>query len=82
MSRLRGLIMSLAFLGLFGVLSPEAHACPSCKDAVVNGDVESVRLQDGYSYSILFMLAVPLALLGAGGFAVARAVRNGSLPEF
>lgn len=57
-----------------------AVACPSCKDAVAAQGSEAARLSDGYSYSILLMIAVPLSLMGTGAFFVARAARRGMLP--
>ena len=38
-------------------------------------------LADGYSCSILVMMAMPFALLGTGALLVARAVKRGALPE-
>lgn len=37
-------------------------------------------MADGYNYSILLMMATPLALFGTGAFFVARAARRGALP--
>lgn len=77
--RLAALALSLAL-----VVSKYADACPNCKEAVANqpGGPEAARLADGYSWSILLMMAMPFGLLGTGAFAVARAVRRGALPEF
>jgi hypothetical protein len=60
----------------------DVAACPNCKEAVANqqgGDAQ--RLADGYSYSILLMMAMPFTLLGTGAFLIARAVKRGSLPD-
>jgi hypothetical protein len=35
----------------------------------------------GYNYSVFLMLGMPFTLLGTGLFAVARAVKRGTLPE-
>ena len=68
----------LLILGTAGV----ATACPNCKEAVANQEgSDAKRLADGYSYSILFMMAMPFTLLGTGAFLVLRAVKRGSLPE-
>ena len=56
-------------------------ACPNCKEAVANQDGDAMRLANGYSWSILLMIAMPFALLGTGTLMVARAVRRGALPE-
>jgi len=38
-------------------------------------------LQQGFSYSTVFMLSMPLSLIGAGGFMVRRLAKQGRLPE-
>ncbi len=81
MSMVRRWIRRLAILWMLG-LAAEASACPNCKEAVANqGGAEAQRLADGYSYSILMMIAMPFTLLGTGAFLVARAVKRGVLPE-
>ena len=66
----------------FALIAPSpALACPNCKEAVANQDDDAMRLANGYSWSILVMMAMPFTLLGTGGFLVARAVRHGALPE-
>ena len=62
-------------------IAPRASACPNCKEAVANQDDDAARLADGYSWSILVMMAMPFTLLGTGSYLIARAVRRGSLPE-
>ena len=71
----------LAFAIAIG-LAGEAMGCPNCKEALANQDGDAMRLADGYSWSILLMIAMPFALLGTGTMMVVRAVRRGSLPEF
>jgi hypothetical protein len=39
-------------------------------------------MKNGYNWSVLFMMAMPFALLGTGAFMVARAVKRGSMPEW
>ena len=69
-------------LSLLLMMGPDARACPNCKQAVANqGGPEAQRLADGYSYSILMMIAMPFGLLGTGTFFIARAARRGLLPE-
>ncbi len=63
------------------LLSASAWACPNCKEAVANQDGDAMRLANGYNHSILFMMAMPFALLGTGAFLIARAVKSGALPE-
>jgi uncharacterized paraquat-inducible protein A len=72
---LRALILCLLIAG-------PAAACPNCKEALAGQESEeSLRVANGYSYSILFMMAMPFSLLGAGVWMVTRAARRGGLPE-
>ncbi|CAN5891862.1 hypothetical protein BH23PLA1_BH23PLA1_14210 [soil metagenome] len=68
-------------LGLALLLTGDASACPNCKEAVAAQPEQAERLSQGYSYSILFMVAMPFALFGTGALMIARAVRKGGLPE-
>jgi hypothetical protein len=57
-------------------------SCPNCKEAVAaQNPAEAARLKNGYFYSILLMVGMPIALTSAGAFFVYRAVKSGSLPE-
>jgi hypothetical protein len=65
-----------------------AQACPNCKDGLAHYDATNGRagysangLQQGFSYSVMFMLGVPISMVGAGGFMVRRLARQGRLPE-
>lgn len=62
---------------------PSARACPSCREAVSESESENdtAGMSDGYNWSVLFMLAVPFSMMGAGAFAIRQAARRGSLPE-
>ena len=64
------------------MMGEPATACPNCKEAVANQDGNASRLADGYSWSILLMMAMPFTLLGTGAFLVTRAVQRGHFPEF
>ncbi|WP_435006903.1 hypothetical protein P12x_004350 [Tundrisphaera lichenicola] len=67
---------------LFLALGGEVSACPNCKEALANqGGPEAQRLADGYSYSIMAMIAMPFTLLGTGALLIARAARRGTFPE-
>lgn len=59
--------------------SMEVFACTGCKDAVAIAEEAGAAASAGYNYSIMFMLAVPIALLGIGGTLFYRAVKNGQL---
>ena len=76
----RRLLRCLVFLLLVGA-SGEAWGCPNCKEAVANQGGDAMRLADGYSWSIILMIAMPFTLLGTGTMMIARAVRRGTLPE-
>lgn len=58
-----------------------ARACPNCKEALSAQPGNETLLADGFNWSILVMLGVPIGLLSVGGLAVRRAVRLGVLPE-
>jgi hypothetical protein len=81
MRTIRRMLPWLALLLVVG-LTGEVLGCPNCKEAVANQDGDAMRLANGYSWSIILMISMPFALLGAGMMMIARAVRRGSLPEF
>ena len=78
---MRWITLLLAPLVLSLALAGDAVACPNCKEAVANQGGDAARLANGYSYSILLMMAMPFALLGTGSFLVVRAVKRGGIPE-
>jgi hypothetical protein len=55
-----------------------ASACPSCKEALASsdGDMAQGDLVSGFMYSILFMLSMPFAIVGAFGTSMYLAVRK------
>lgn len=73
---------------LLMIAATTAQACPNCKDGLAHYDAANGRagysangLQQGFSYSTVFMLSMPLSLIGAGGFIVRRLAKQGRLPE-
>ena len=74
----RSVTAALAVVLLVAVAFPAAEAlgCPNCKDALTNGDPEGANLARGYFYSILIMLAMPLALVSSFGAYVWREMRR------
>ena len=56
-------------------------ACPNCKEAVSAQPAEVANMAQGYNWSIMLMLGVPLSLAGTGAFMVRRAVKLGMFPE-
>ena len=80
MRMIRRMMPWLALLLVIG-LATEALGCPNCKEAVASQDGDAMRLANGYSWSIILMIAMPFTLLGAGMMMIARAVKRGALPE-
>ncbi len=76
----RKMLPWLALLLVVGLAS-DALGCPNCKEAVASQDGDAMRLANGYSWSILLMIAMPFTLLGTGMMMIARAVKRGLLPE-
>jgi len=79
------LLASLLILGFAGV----SNACPNCKDGLAHYDAANGRagtstngLQAGFNYSVMFMLAVPISILGFGVTKVRKLAKEGRLPEF
>jgi hypothetical protein len=70
----------LALILVFG-LAGDALGCPNCKEAVANQDGDALRLANGYSWSIILMIAMPFSLLATGMMMIVRAVKRGALPE-
>jgi hypothetical protein len=63
------IIAAVAIVAVFALASP-ASACPSCKGAVeANDHATAGHVGAGFSYSVLFMMAMPFML--AGGFGLA-----------
>lgn len=78
----RALLAACLSMLLVAAMSAPVRACPACKEAVASQPPdEANRLKTGYFYSIIMMVSMPLALAGIGVFAVARAVKRGTMPE-
>lgn len=58
------------------VVAGEALGCPTCKDGIAESDPAAQQMAAGYFYSILFMMAMPFAILGTFGAAAYRSVRR------
>ena len=89
------MLRSWRILPIFAVAllfsASSASACPNCKEAVAAQDTSTPEgkaaasgslMGGGYNYSVLFMMAMPFALLGTGALMITRAVKRGTLPEF
>ena len=59
----RPALLSLLLLFALLALPHSASACPNCKDAYMEADGANVAA--GYNSSIMLMIGVPIALLGA-----------------
>jgi hypothetical protein len=49
------------------LLAGVAAACPTCKDGLSQNDPHGQSVAAGFYYSILFMMAMPFAILGTFG---------------
>lgn len=79
MSRMARVFSLAVVLSL--ALAPLVLACPNCKEAVASsgdqsGEDDPLREARAYNSSILFMLAVPYTMLGAGGIVGYRMYRS------
>jgi hypothetical protein len=54
-----------------------AMACPACKDSFTKNSANA-SVGELYSWSVLFMLAVPLTLVVGFGVVIAKRLRNAS----
>ncbi len=63
----------------FYLLTLVVEACPLCKEALFDpGQIhQKLSLAKGYAVSIVFMLAMPLALLGGVAALIVRAHHKG-----
>lgn len=60
--------------GLFLLASSHAMACPACKDSYVKGS-QNASVGESYSWSVLFMLAVPMTILTVFTVVIARRIK-------
>ena len=58
-----------------------ADACPGCKDALAENDPQHAQMARGYFWSILFMMAMPFALIGTFGTFCYLEIRRKRLEE-
>jgi hypothetical protein len=64
-------------LVLFGwMMAASVEACPGCKEPIAVGQGTVDNVGDGFSYSVLFMLAMPMILVGTLGTYMARTVHR------
>jgi hypothetical protein len=74
-------VLIAAVLGLVLLIASVAAACPTCKEGLAQHDPHGQSIAAGYYYSILFMMAMPFAILGTFGslayLSIRRARKNG-----
>ena len=71
------MLACLAAVVLFLILGDDLAAqCAMCKETVDSDKASGGNLADGISGSILFMLALPVTVLGGFSLALWRAYRN------
>ncbi len=58
------------------LIASVAAACPTCKDGVAQSDPHGQSIAAGYYYSILFMMAMPFAILGTFGSLAYLSIRR------
>jgi heme/copper-type cytochrome/quinol oxidase subunit 2 len=58
--------IALALIALL-LVATVAQACPGCKEAIAENDLEGQRVARGYFWSILFMMSMPFTILGTFG---------------
>lgn len=58
------------------LIASVAAACPTCKEGLAQNDPHGQSLAAGYYYSILFMMAMPFAILGTFGSLAYLSIRR------
>ena len=76
----RWALIALA-LALVFMLATVAAACPNCKEALAQNDPQGESIAAGYYYSILFMMAMPFAILGTFGSLAYLSIRRAKLQQ-
>lgn len=55
-------------------LANRALACPACKDSFAGG--QNASIGEAYSWSILFMLGVPITIVSVAAVVITRRLRQ------
>ena len=58
------------------LIASVAAACPTCKEGLAQNDPHGQSIAAGYYYSILFMMAMPFAILGTFGSLAYLSIRR------
>jgi hypothetical protein len=71
----RWALIALAIV-LVLLIATVAGACPTCKEGLAQNDPQGESMAAGYYYSILFMMAMPFAVLGTFGSLAYLSIRR------
>lgn len=71
----RWMMIALA-IALVCLIASVAAACPTCKEGLAQTDPHGQSVAAGYYYSILFMMAMPFAILGTFGSLAYLSIRR------
>jgi hypothetical protein len=71
----RWLLIAAAIV-LVLLIASVAAACPTCKDGLAENDPHGQSIARGFYYSILFMMAMPFAILGTFGSLAYLSIRR------
>ena len=72
---IRWLLLAIV-LALVLLIASVAGACPTCKEGLAQNDPHGQSIAAGYYYSILFMMAMPFAILGTFGSLAYLSIRR------
>ncbi len=75
-TRFQKIVLLFAPVLLCVVFCTVATACPTCKEALAEGDLAGQKMAEGFFYSILFMMSMPFAILGTFGSAAYFSIRR------
>ena len=71
----RWMLIALAVV-LVLLIASVAAACPTCKEGLAQTDPHGQSIAAGYYYSIIFMMAMPFAILGTFGSLAYLSIRR------
>jgi hypothetical protein len=69
------MLIALALMLVF-LIASVAGACPTCKEGLAQTDPHGESIAAGYYYSIIFMMAMPFAILGTFGSLAYLSIRR------
>jgi len=60
-------VVAAIIVALVLLIASVAAACPTCKDGLAQNDPHGRAIAAGFGYSVMFMMAIPYAVLGTLG---------------